>query len=108
VVAIDRPEVRHHSQGARHRPCSTFRLRGIPIFYFPWFYRPLEREPRKSGLLLPEPGHSSVRGFTLAAGYFWAINRSYDVTYRAQAFTSGSLTHHVEFRGNPKRARIST
>jgi LPS-assembly protein len=81
---------------------STFRLRGIPLFYFPWFYRPLEREPRKSGLLLPEPGNSSVRGFTLAMGYFWAINRSYDVTYRAEGFTSGSLTHHAEFRGKPK------
>lgn len=81
---------------------STFRLRGIPLFYFPWFYRPLEREPRKSGLLLPEPGHSSVRGFTLAMGYFWAINRSYDVTYRAEGFTSGSITHHAEFRGKPK------
>jgi len=81
---------------------STFRLRGIPLFYFPWFYRPLEREPRKSGFLLPEPGHSSVRGFTLAMGYFWAINRSYDVTYRAEGFTSGSITHHAEFRGKPK------
>jgi LPS-assembly protein len=81
---------------------STFRLRGIPLFYFPWFYRPLEREPRKSGFLLPEPGHSSVRGFTLAMGYFWAINRSYDVTYRAEGFTSGSITHHAELRGKPK------
>lgn len=90
------PHVRAIARG------STFRLRGIPLFYFPWFYRPLEREPRKSGLLLPEPGHSSVRGFTLAAGYFWAINRSYDLTYRADAFTSGSLTHHVEFRGKPR------
>jgi LPS-assembly protein len=90
------PKVRAIAHG------STFRLRGIPLFYFPWFYRPLEREPRKSGLLLPEPGHSSVRGFTLAMGYFWAINRSYDVTYRAQGFTSGSLTHHAEFRGKPK------
>jgi LPS-assembly protein len=33
---------------------------------------------------------------------FWALNRSYDVTYRAQGFTSGSLTHHAEFRGKPK------
>jgi len=89
-----------HERAIAH--ASTFRLRGIPLFYFPWFYRPLEREPRKSGFLLPEPGHSSVRGFTLAAGYFWAINRSYDLTYRAEAFTSGSLTHHVEFAGKPK------
>ena len=89
-----------HVRGIAHG--STFRLRGIPLFYFPWFYRPLEREPRKSGFLLPEPGHSSVRGFTLAMGYFWAINRSYDVTYRAEGFTSGSITHHAELRGKPK------
>ena len=36
------------------------------------------------------------------AGYFWAINRSYDLTYRGQYYTTRGLVHHVDFRGKPR------
>jgi len=52
---------------------SKFLLRKIPLFYTPFFYHSLEREPRKSGFLAPNIGHSSQRGFMLGIGYFWAI-----------------------------------
>ncbi|MEI9972451.1 MAG: putative LPS assembly protein LptD [Ignavibacteriota bacterium] len=78
-----------------------FEIREIPVFFFPWFYHSLKREPRKSGFLLPVPGHNSLRGFYVGAGYYWAINRSYDLTYEAQIFTSGIVTNHAEFRGRP-------
>ena len=81
---------------------SQFLLAGVPVFYFPWFYHPLKPEARKSGFLLPSPGHNSIRGWTVGAGYFWAINRSYDATYQAQVYSSGALTHHLEFEGKPK------
>ena len=81
---------------------STFVVRTFPLFYTPFFYHSLEKEPRKSGLLMPLIGHSSSRGFMVHAGYFWAINRSYDVTYMGQFYTSGSLVHHVDFRGKPR------
>jgi len=81
---------------------SEFLLDGIPVFFFPWFYHPLKREPRKSGVLLPSPFHNSLRGWGVGMGYFWAINRSYDLTYEAQVFDSGLVTHHAEFRGKPK------
>ena len=35
-------------------------------------------------------------------GYYWAINRDYDVTYRFQDFTTHAFTHHVDFRGKPR------
>jgi LPS-assembly protein len=81
---------------------SRFILRSVPILYMPFFYHSLKREPRKSGFLLPMPGNSSRRGFELSAGYFWAINRSYDVTYRAQYYPERGLVSHVDFRGKPK------
>ena len=81
---------------------STFLLAGVPIFYFPWFYHPMKPEPRKSGFLLPSPGHNSLRGWELGAGYFWAINRSYDMTYQAEIFDSGLVSHHLEVKGAPK------
>jgi LPS-assembly protein len=81
---------------------SKFILRSIPLLYLPFFYHSLEREPRKSGFLLPMPGNSSRRGFELTGGYFWAINRSYDVTYRFQYYPSRGLVSHVDFRGKPR------
>jgi LPS-assembly protein len=80
---------------------SVFLVDGIPVFFFPWFYHPLQREPRKSGFLLPSPFHNSLRGWGVGMGYYWAINRSYDATYEAQVFDSGLITHHAEFRGKP-------
>ena len=81
---------------------SKFLLRKIPLFYTPFFYHSLEREPRKSGFLTPNIGHSSQRGFMLGIGYYWAIKRSYDLTYLVQDYTARGFAHHVDFRGKPR------
>ncbi|HZO54428.1 MAG TPA: LPS assembly protein LptD [Bryobacteraceae bacterium] len=78
-----------------------FRLKGVPLFYTPYFYKSLEEQPRKSGFLMPNIGTSSRRGYMFGLGYFWAINRSYDVTYRSQYFTQRGFAHHVDLRGKP-------
>lgn len=80
---------------------AWFRLRKIPLFYTPIFYKSLKKEPRQSGFLTPNIGNSSTRGVVLGIGYYWAINRSYDVTYHIQDFTSRGFAHHVDFRGKP-------
>jgi len=81
---------------------STFRVRWMPLFYTPFFYKSLEREPRKSGFLMPNLGNSSRRGKMIGIGYYWAINRSYDATYRIQDFTQRGFAHHLEVRGKPR------
>jgi LPS-assembly protein len=81
---------------------SVFRVRWIPLFYAPFFYKSLERMPRKSGFLTPNIGNSSRRGKMIGIGYYWAINRSYDATYHIQDYTARGLAHHVEFRGKPR------
>ncbi len=81
---------------------STYFLRKVPVFYFPLpFYRPLRKEPRKSGFLLPNIVPRSQRGFMIGLGYYWAINRSYDLTYRFQDFNSNALKHNIDLRGKP-------
>lgn len=80
---------------------AIFRLRGVPIFYTPYFYKSLEKFPRKSGFLQPNIGNSSRRGTMLGLGYYWAINRSYDLTYRNQWFTERGFAHTFDFRGKP-------
>jgi LPS-assembly protein len=81
---------------------SLFRLRRIPLFYTPFFYKSLKRLPRRSGLLTPNIGNSSRRGKMVGAGYYWAINRSYDAAYRGQYFTQRGFAHNVEVRGKPR------
>jgi LPS-assembly protein len=81
---------------------ATFILRKIPLFYTPFFYHSLEKVPRKSGFLLPMIGNSSRRGVMIHGGYFWAINRSYDVTYQLQAYPSRGFVHQADIRGKPR------
>jgi len=81
---------------------SWFLVRRMPLFYTPFFYHSLEKEPRKSGFLTPNIVPRSLRGFMIGLGYFWAISRSYDVTYRFQDYTTNAFTHHVDFRGKPR------
>ena len=80
---------------------TLFRLKGVPLFYLPYFYRPLGKNPRKSGFLTPEVGHSSLYGFVYGAGYYWAINRSYDMTAIVEDFTSRGPMVRYDFRGKP-------
>ncbi len=80
---------------------AVFRLRRVPLFFTPFFYKSLEKAPRKSGFLTPNIGNSSRRGKMIGVGYYWAINRSFDVTYRVQDFTERGFAHHVDFRGKP-------
>jgi LPS-assembly protein len=80
---------------------SWFRIKTFPVFYMPFFYKSLKRNPRQSGFLTPNIGHSSLRGFMVGFGYYWAINRSYDLTYRIQDFSAVGTTHNLDFRGKP-------
>lgn len=83
---------------------SVFRVKKVPLLYVPVFYKSLKERPRKSGFLTPSVGNSSRRGTMAGAGYYWAINRSYDGMYRAQYYSQGDLVHHVNFRGKPTGA----
>jgi LPS-assembly protein len=78
---------------------SWFHIRKLPLFYVPRFRKSLKKEPRQSGFLVPNIGRSSLRGMMLGVGYYWAISRSYDLTYRMQYFSAVGLAHTVDFRG---------
>lgn len=81
---------------------SLFLLRKMPLFYTPYFYHSLAKNPRKSGFLMPNLVPRSKRGFMVGVGYYWAIARDYDLTYRLQDFTTQAITHHVDFRAKPR------
>ncbi len=78
---------------------SWFYVKEVPIFYAPYFYKSLKKQPRRSGFLTPSAGNSSLRGKTVGVGYFWAINRSYDLTYRGLFYSQTGFGHQADFRG---------
>jgi len=78
---------------------SWFYVKGVPLVFMPYYYKSLEKQARHSGFLTPNIGNSSLRGKTVGFGYFWAINRSYDLTYRALYYSQAGIEHDVGFRG---------
>ena len=83
---------------ARH---ALLLVHHVPVLYLPYFYRPLGRNPRQSGFLTPNIGSSSIRGYMIGGGYYWAINRSYDADYVLQYFTLRGPASTANFRGKP-------
>ena len=80
---------------------TVFRFKGLPIFYLPYFYRPLGKNPRHSGFLTPNVGHSTIFGYIVGGGYYWAINPSYDMTAIGQYYSARGPALRYDFRGKP-------
>ncbi|HEY8669545.1 MAG TPA: putative LPS assembly protein LptD, partial [Terriglobales bacterium] len=80
---------------------STFLLEGVPVLYFPFATHPVQKEPRQSGFLIPNVGHSSTRGYTFGESIFWAINRSMDLTAGTEYFSRRGWAPEGEFRAQP-------
>ncbi len=80
---------------------NVFRFLRAPILYFPILVDSIAPRPRQSGFLLPNIGNSSQKGFTFGDGFYWAINRSADLTLGAEDYTRRGLAGSGEFRARP-------
>jgi LPS-assembly protein len=80
---------------------STFRLLKLPIFYFPYTQAPATAMARTSGFLLPALGQSSTKGFILGDSFYWAINRSNDITVGTEYFSSRGWSQTLQIRSKP-------
>ena len=59
---------------------STFRVKGVPVAYFPYLVVPVKTN-RQSGFLFPEIGNSRRKGFQVDNSYFWALSPNTDATF---------------------------
>jgi LPS-assembly protein len=77
---------------------SLFKVKGVPVLYLPIFYYPVQEDDRATGFLIPTYGASTIRGQTLSNAFFWAINRSQDVTVMHDWFSKTGQGYGGEYR----------
>jgi LPS-assembly protein len=80
---------------------TTFRLKGVPVFYLPYAAPPVERLGRQSGFLIPQFGTSSTKGTLIGDQFYWAINRSMDATLGGEYLSKRGWALQENFRSKP-------
>jgi LPS-assembly protein len=76
----------------------VFRVKSVPAFYLPYIYYPLHKDERSTGFLLPHVGYSSIKGFDIGIGFFWAMGRSFDQTFYLDRYSIFGYGYGHEFR----------
>ena len=66
---------------------AILKVKGVPVFYLPAMYYPIQEDGRATGFLMPTFGASRYQGSSLSNAFFWAINRSQDATFYHDWFT---------------------
>ena len=89
--------------GDRARLVSpNFRLKSVPVFYFPYASVPIKHRDRASGFLTPtfsgSGRGSNDKGFRITEGYFQTLGRSADVTLRGDVYTLRGLGFGTDLR----------
>jgi len=73
-------------------------VKGVPLFYLPVLYYPINKDDRATGILMPVYGSSTLRGQTISNAFFWAINRSQDATVMYDWFSKTGSGIGGEYR----------
>ena len=58
---------------------STVRVHDVPVLWIPWINLPLT--DHQTGLLAPKPTYSALNGFSIEQPVFFALSRSFDLTF---------------------------
>jgi LPS-assembly protein len=77
---------------------AVIRVKDVPIFYLPVLYYPIQSDDRATGFLMPTYGSSLYRGQSLSNAFFWAMNRSQDLTLFHDWFTKTGQGVGSEYR----------
>src|SRR5690242_6927253 len=83
---------------------TTFRLKGVPVFYLPYASPPVERLGRASGFLIPNFGTSNTKGTVVGDSFYWAINRSMDATLGGEYLSKRGWGLQENYRYRPSES----
>jgi LPS-assembly protein len=77
---------------------AVLKVKDVPLFYVPALVYPINRENRSTGFLIPIYGTSQVRGHSVSNAFFWAVDRSQDVTLMHDWFSKTGQGYGGEYR----------
>ena len=73
-------------------------IKGIPVFYTPYFSHPDPTVKRRSGFLTPSFGGNSYLGASVTPRYFWNISDHEDLTYSPMITSDHGVVQDVRYR----------
>ena len=76
---------------------AAFRVKGLPILYFPFMLFPAKTK-RQTGVLPPSGGYSTLNGVEVEVPFFWAISDQMDATFYQRFMSSRGYMQGAEFR----------
>lgn len=76
---------------------SAFRIKDVPVFYWPYMSLP-GRKARQSGFLMPYMSSSKKLGIQVDLPYYWAISDEADMTVYQNYMSRRGYMQGVEFR----------
>lgn len=76
---------------------AVLKVKKVPVFYLPYFRYPLDKD-RATGFLMPQGGHSGVKGAFYSQGFYWAMRRNMDATFNLDYFRDRGLGGGLEYR----------
>lgn len=95
--SISGSEVRVTIEGYGEIKHAAFRVKEVPLLYFPYFIFPAKTK-RQSGILPPRMGYSSRTGVDIEIPYFWAISDQTDATFYQRYLGKRGYMQGLEFR----------
>jgi LPS-assembly protein len=75
----------------------VFKIKGVPVFYLPYFVMPV-KTTRQTGFLIPRIGYNTDEGFKINQDFYWAITPSQDATFSLDYRSSRGIGGGLEYR----------
>ncbi len=80
---------------------ANFRLFRVPLVWLPYATAPAGRKVRQTGLLIPDLGQSSRKGFIAGDAFYWAPAAWLDATLGLQFMSRRGVLERGLFRAKP-------
>jgi hypothetical protein len=77
---------------------TVLKVKNVPLLYLPVMYYPIQRDDRATGFLMPIYGNSRYSGQSVSNAFFWAIDRSQDMTFVHDWMPSAGQGYGSEYR----------
>ena len=81
------------------------KIKNVPVFFLPYLRYPIKKDGRVTGLLFPNFGNSSLRGFFVLGAFYWNIRSNLDMTLSLDYYSKLGVGLGNEFRYLFRRAQ---